>query len=188
MAELPRTSPTAGLPGIAGAGVTVVETPDCDKLLLRLSEAALLRANHALGFPVPTAPLSSSEAAGAALLWLGPDEWLMTLPAGMGAQAAARLDHALDGTHRAVVDVSHRSVVLRLRGPAARDALAAGCPIDLHPTAFPPGAVTRTVLGKAGIVLHLHGDGETFDLHVDRSFADYAWLFLANAARELNAA
>ena len=29
-------------------------------------------------------------------------------------------------------------------------------------------------------------DATRFELHVDRSFAEYAWLFLAEAARELN--
>jgi sarcosine oxidase subunit gamma len=84
-----------------------------------------------------------------------------------------------------VVDDTHRLHTLRLAGPHAADALAAGCPLDLHPRAFPPGSVARTLLGKVGITLH-RLDAIVFELHVDRSFAEYAWLFLAQAARELN--
>ena len=71
-----------------------------------------------------------------------------------------------------------------LAGARARDVLNAGCALDLHPSAFPPGAVTRTLLAKAPVVLRRPGEPEAFELWVNGSFAPYAWLFLENAARE----
>ena len=185
MAELFTSSPTTGLPAIAGAGVTVVEAPGRGKLLLRLDPAARDKASETLGFPIPTTPLTSTLADQAACLWLGPDEWLLLCPADFVEPAAETLKEALQGTHHAVVDVSHRTLTLRLAGPRVCDALAAGCPLDLHAKAFPPGSVARTLLGKVGVTLH-RLDASGFELHVDRSFAEYAWLFLAQAARELN--
>jgi sarcosine oxidase subunit gamma len=187
MPELPVASPTAGLPAIAGAGVTVSEAPAAGKLLLRLDSDARVRADRNLRVPVPIRPLSAGMNSQGACLWLGPDEWLLVVPPAQLREARTRLEPALRGTHHAIVDVSHRTLALRLTGPGVREALAAGCPLDLHPGTFPPGAVARTLLGKIGITLHLHPDGSTFDLYVDRSLAEYAWLFLAEAARELNA-
>ncbi len=185
MAELFAASPTADLAAIAGGGVTVVEAPMRGKLLLRLTPDAREKASATLGFPVPARPLASTVADQAACLWLGPDEWLLLCPADLVEPAAEALEESLAGTHHAVVEVSHRIVTLRLAGPCVTEALAAGCPLDLHSRAFPPGTVARSLLGKVGITLH-RLDADRFELHVDRSFAEYAWLFLAQAARELN--
>ena len=46
------------------------------------------------------------------------------------------------------------------------EALAAACPLDLHDSTFAVDAATRTVLGKAEIVLdRLAADGMAFDNH-----------------------
>ena len=163
----------------------MVEAPPSGKLLLRLDPDAREKAGATLGFPIPATPLTSVVADQASCLWLGPDEWLLLCPADLVEPAAEALEEALAGTHHAVVDVSHRTLTLRLAGPRACDALAAGCPLDLHARTFPPGSVARTLLGKVGVTLH-RLDATRFELHVDRSFAEYAWLFLAEAARELN--
>ncbi|HMR31479.1 MAG TPA: sarcosine oxidase subunit gamma family protein [Geminicoccaceae bacterium] len=185
MAEPFLASPTADLPAIVGTGVTVVEAPFRGKLVLRLDPAGREKASATLGFLVPARPLAATMADQAACLWLGPDEWLLLCPADLVEPAIQALDEALEGCHHAVVDVSHRIVTLRLAGPRVTTALAAGCPLDLHGRVFPSGSVARSLLGKVGITLH-RLDAERFELHVDRSFAEYAWLFLAEAARELN--
>ena len=67
-------------------------------------------------------------------------------------------------------------------GPCAADLLNAGCPQDLSLAAFPVGACSRTILGKVEIVL-LRTAETTFRVEVWRSFSDYAFAFLAQAAR-----
>jgi sarcosine oxidase subunit gamma len=100
-------------------------------------------------------------------------------------EAVARtLSAELDGLHHALVPLSHRFVGIAIHGPHAAELLAAGCPLDLHPRAFGPGTVTRTLLGKAEIVLHRPEAGSGFRLYVPRSFAPYLWAWLAAAARE----
>ena len=49
--------------------------------------------------------------------------------------------------------------------------------------AFPPGTVTRTLLGKVQVVLWRPERGG-FELWVNGSVAPYAWKFLENAALE----
>ena len=60
---------------------------------------------------------------------------------------------ALAGLHHSLVDVSHRHVAFRVAGARAADVLNSGCPLDLSPPAFPAGAATRTLLGKAEVIL-----------------------------------
>ena len=63
------------------------------------------------------------------------------------------LSAALGTVHHAVVVVSDRMTGIGVAGRRARDVLAAGCPLDLHPAVFAPGTATRTLLGKAAVVL-----------------------------------
>jgi sarcosine oxidase subunit gamma len=82
------------------------------------------------------------------------------------------------------VDVSHRNVAILVAGEGAESCLAAGCPQDLSLAAFPVGACSRTVLGKVEIVLWRTGE-RAFHVEVWRSFAEYAYAFLAEAARDV---
>jgi sarcosine oxidase, subunit gamma len=67
--------------------------------------------------------------------------------------------------------------------------LAAGCPLDLHPGVFTPGSATRTLLGKAAVILwRLDGAPSyrppSYRLECARSYAPYVESFLDLAARE----
>ncbi len=120
------------------------------KLILRGGEAIHDPAARALGGALPST-MRTATAGETELLWLGPDEWLVLTPPERAEAAAAALRDALAGLHHAVVVVSDRMTGIRLAGGRAADVLNAGCPLDLHRSAFPPGAVTRTVLAKAPV-------------------------------------
>ncbi len=128
--------------------------------------------------------MASAETGRADVLGLGPDEWLILAePDNVGA-LATELSAALGTVHHAVVVVSDRMIGIGVAGRRARDVLAAGCPLDLHPAVFAPGAATRTLLGKAAVVLRRPDPAERYELWVNGSFAPYLWLFLRNAALE----
>ena len=177
-----RLRPQNAKPGLSGplddAGRVVVPgrlllrpAVDMARLALR-GDASTLGA--AFGLALPAQPCRATEADGRSALWLGPDEWLLLAPSGtLDANAAV--------PGASVVDIGHRQVGLLLEGPGAMDALAAGCPLDLHLTAFPVGMCTRTVFGKAEIVLWRQG-AERFHLEVWRSFAAYVHGLLERAA------
>ena len=78
--------------------------------------------------------------------------------------------------------------MIRVTGPRARDLLAKGCPLDLHPSLFAKGACAQTVMAKAGVLIHAVDDGPTYDLYVLRSFAEYLWRWLEDAAQEYGVA
>jgi sarcosine oxidase subunit gamma len=154
--------------------------PPAARFIFRGGEAARTAAAMAFGIDLPTVACRLAESDGRAALWLGPDEWLLTAPNGddFGALAGA-----LSGLPHATVDVGHRNVGIEISGPEAATVLAAGCPLDLDPSAFPVGMCTRTVLGKAEIVLWRTA-ATIFRIEVWRSFAPYVWQFLDEARGE----
>jgi len=117
-----------------------------------------------------------------AALWLGPDEYLLFAPTGDAGKIAVELTTALAGIPHSLVEVSQRQVAWRLSGPDASAILNNGCPLDLDPAAFPPGMCTRTLLGKAQIVLWRQA-AEEYHLDVWRSYSDYVRELLLDAAR-----
>jgi sarcosine oxidase subunit gamma len=137
---------------------------------------------------LPSEPCTSAHKGHSDALWLGPDQWLLTCPAGETASLQSALREALAGVHGAVTDVSDAHVALRVAGPSARDVLAKGTPLDLHPRAFAPGSCPRSLLAKAAVLIHLVDNdrdrGPGFDLYVARSFAHYLWMWLEDAGRE----
>ena len=150
--------------------------------------AFMAAVGRTLDLLLPGEPNTTAGRGELAALWLGPDAWLLTLPPGQVASLIGSLRGALADVHAAITDVSDGRVALRLAGPSARDVLAKGCPLDLHPRAFATGSCAQSLLAKTSVLLHLLDDdaqrGTTFDLYVGRSFAHYLWAWLDDAGRE----
>lgn len=142
------------------------------------------KAGAVLGCVLPGAPNSVQSADERTVLWLGPDEWLVLTPPGEERALCDRLDETLQGTHAAIVDVSGNRAHLRLSGREAREVLAKGCPLDLHPRHFKAGSCAQTVLARTAILLHQLDEAPTFDLFPRRSFASYVMAWLEDAMRE----
>ncbi|MFI4880786.1 MAG: sarcosine oxidase subunit gamma [Steroidobacterales bacterium] len=162
-------------------GALVKTLPPATRFILRGGPAVRAAAEQALALEVPASPCRAALDGERAALWLGPDEWLLLASEGSAASLAPALSAALQALPHSLVDVSHRQIALTVEGPAAETLLAAGCPLDLDARAFPIGMCTRTVLGKAEIVLWRTGT-EAFRIEVWRSFAGYLCAFLAEAA------
>jgi len=158
--------------------------PPASRFTLRGLAPVMAAAGAALGLSISNVACRSGAHGQRAALWMGPDEQLILVPVTDGGAVAAQLREALGTLPHCLVDVSHRQLALEVSGPTAQTLLNAGCPLDLHPSAFPIGMCTRTVLGKADIVLWRTGP-DSFHVEVWRSFADYVARFLAEAAREL---
>jgi sarcosine oxidase subunit gamma len=121
---------------------------------------------------------------GGVVLWLGPDEFLIVTEPGAENALVATLIAALRGKRGAVVDVSDSRTIIALSGKRARDLLAKGSGIDLHPRSFAPGQCAQSFLAKVKIALHQLDDAPSYHVIVERSVAEYLFLWLADAARE----
>lgn len=161
-----------------GEGVRLSVLPPAERISLRAPAESVPALSSALGIDLPVKPKTSSGRGGRVALWLGPDEWLVIDQTGDPLTDCAKVT----ALHSAV-GISHRNVAISVSGPGAEATLGAGCPQDLSPSAFPVGACSRTILGKVEVVLLRTGE-DAFRVECWRSFSDYVWTFLVEAAAD----
>lgn len=183
--NLARRAPTVS-PIVSEASVAVTPLDPQGRLALRIKPAALAGRGTIDGFDLTGAINSrTSSQEGAAMrtaLRLGPEEWMLITAADEVDERCEAISAALAGVAHSLVDVSHRDVSFSVEGPGADVVVNAGCPIDLSERAFPAGSATRTILGKAEIVL-ARPAADSFTVTTWRSFAPYVQGFLVEATR-----
>ena len=185
-----RISPLAGYAGAfdatRGTGAELTELAFSTQLNLRLDpKGPAERVALALGAPLPSGPNTCSRAGTLTICWLGPDEWLLIGEPDQAGELAARVGGALGGEPGSIVDVSAHRTMIRLSGKHARDVLAHGCALDLHPRVFGPGQCAQTLLARAGVLLV--ADDDAWRIGVRSSFARYLASWLLDAAIEYHA-
>ena len=171
--------------GRQNPGVTVREKKLLGHLTLRgdAKDPAFAEGVHkALGLELPVA-LSLVAKGDSSLQWMGPDEWLLIVPGGQEFAAEQALRAALAGLHISVVNVSGGQQLLELSGPKVREVLMKSTSYDVHPDNFPVGKAVGTVFAKSQLVIR-HTAEDTWELLIRRSFSDYWWLWLQDAAAE----
>ncbi len=178
---------TRATPSPASAGVVACERAFLGHLNLRgdARDARFVGTVREVGgVDLPIIPNTVSEARGHIGYWLGPDEWLIVTVDEHKTILERELRAALVGLRNAVTDVTGGQTVVVVRGDRARDVLTKGCPIDLHPRAFDIGRCAQSHLAKAPILLRQVDRQPSFEIIVRRSYADYLWSWLEDAAAE----
>jgi sarcosine oxidase subunit gamma len=181
MADMPEPErPLSSIP--AGvAGVALLEAgPSAARIVLRCRPdvASLLGAASGLDFGgrINTARL----APGCAVLKLGPDEWLLIAEPEADPWLGARLGAAAGAGAVSIVDVSHARGSLVIAGPSVEAVLSSGIALPLAIEQFPVDRATRTLLGKAEVVLWRRSP-DRFHIEAGRSFMPYVAEFLSVA-------
>ncbi|MEE8245459.1 MAG: sarcosine oxidase subunit gamma family protein, partial [Pseudomonadales bacterium] len=136
----------------------------------------------AIGVSPPVEPGFVAVSGSHKVLWLGPTEWLVGMPLDEHSDTTVTLDTKLRGQHVAIVDLSDAMTLLTISGPDARLLLAKGCGLDLHPRVFGRDRCARSSLAKLGVLIHQTDELPSYDLYVDRGYADYAVRWLEQAA------
>jgi sarcosine oxidase subunit gamma len=192
MAEPQRQNPLAYEPAHGNApeaGVSLLELPLRSMVTLRGDSAGLAESvKQITGCNLPAEPCHAVMNDDHAVLWMGPDEWLVVGRPETRAELPVSLRTALGDAHAGVTEVGESMAIFGLGGPRARDLLAKGCTIDLHPRAFRAGQCVSTLLAKAQVTLHQLDDAPTFNIFVHRSFAVYLWRWILDAGLEYGVA
>lgn len=171
----------------AGADLSVAPLDAAARFVLRLRPETAVGLRSVAGFALDT-PMSTCVVDGVRTsARLGPDEWLLLDPQAQSKTLESELVALLSGRMASLVDISHQNVGIAVVGTYAREVINGGCPLDLHDSAFPPGSATRTLLGKAEIVLLRPSEKHAYRLECGRSFAPYVHGFLSQVAREFDA-
>ncbi|MBZ3905919.1 MULTISPECIES: sarcosine oxidase subunit gamma [Streptomyces] len=171
----------------SGGTIRLAELPFLTQLDVRLDAkgAAADAVGLALGLPLPLEPDTVARAGELTALWLGPDEWLLVGPPGGERELESRIREAAGEEPVSVTDVSAQRTTVLVAGTGARDLLAHGCALDLHPRAFGSGRCAQTTLARTQVVLVAReGLGAGFWILVRSSFAGYLADWLLDAATE----
>jgi sarcosine oxidase subunit gamma len=180
----PIISSSTGRPN-RHAAVTAL-TPAA-RFSLRMVPAEAAKRGAVAGFQLDL-PINTCRLAGERLCArLGPDEWLLIAPEPDDDELRQTIAGEFADSLFALVDVGHRQVAFRVDGDHAADIVNGGCPLDLDDACFPAGSATRTLLGKAEIVLIRPGPARIYHVECGRSFAPYVHGFLNEVAREFGA-
>ena len=177
MPELPRRSPLDGVL-VAGrhagpdAPVVIAERRGLSLVQVIARRGKEQAVAERLGIDPAPGRASGIEAGSA--LWLAPGAWMVVAE---GLEEGALYKSLLDELQglAAVIDQSHGRAALRVSGARARDVLAKGCRLDLHPRAFTPGMCAQSAIAQIGVLLHQVDEAPTYDLYL---FAGYALDFL----------
>lgn len=169
-------------PGVFGRNITAPGVSLTERRGMYLAQVSAFPGGEAalavavrdkLGLTLDARANRASVARDAVALWLGPQRWLIE----------AKAAFSVAGDQIAFVELDHARCVVRLSGPNARDVLAKGCQLDLHPVAFTAGACAQTTLFHTMTLIHAVADA-TFDVYVPRSFGQSFWEQLTDAAGE----
>lgn len=118
------------------------------------------------------------------VLTYAPGEWLAVSDVLTGPNLKDHLDRELSTHPLASVDLSQAFAPLRIEVAAAREVLAKSCALNLDPRTFPPGTCTRTRLAQLPVVVHCTDVGPKYDLYAGRSYLNYLFAWLSDAAVE----
>lgn len=193
----PGVSPLAGIANLGQrlgrkdgvAGVTLAEITGLAIASVTARsgqrQTLLAQVETILGLALPSQPKAVSSGAVSAV-WSGPDQWLVMFSTG-GRARVAELAGALSGL-ASVTDQSDSRAVIEVSGPQARDVLAKGVMLDLHPRAFVPGDTAVTLVAHIGVQVTMTDSAPAFQFMVPRSFCLSFWAWLISSAEEYGVA
>ena len=169
-----------------GAGVTLMPCDDLGiaTVIARKGQTAPLaeRVQALFGIALPAGP-KRVTAGKLAFIGTGPSQWLAVEQASGDPQAFAdKLKQDLAG-FASVSDQSDARAVIHVSGPAARQSLVKGLPVDLHPRVFGPGDAALTQIALIGAHIWQIDETPTYEIAVFRSLAgSFADWLIASAA------
>ena len=191
MAEPRRESPLGRAP--AAAPNRLIERPDVRVEELAFRAILVLHGRtgvprfaqgvaEVLGRPPPDTPNTFVETRfgreGAVIAWAGPEEWFVIGQEEGTSGLRVALRQAIPEADGAVVDVSSGFTLLAMEGGKARELIAAGCAVDVHPRAYGPGRCAQTLYARTGVTLLQRDATPRFEMMVRRSYAGWLWRWM----------
>jgi len=168
---------------ISGVNPVRLNESQCGHIVIRGLENDIKDVVHSqLGLLLPTEPLSCYQNDAACIRWISPDEYLVTVAENETHSTEVKLRLAVEG-HAAIVNVSGGQTLLQLAGEHAEEVLMKSTSYDVHESNLKVGKVVTTTFAHTQVVLR-RLDTNSFELVVRRSFADYVFAWIRDAAAE----
>jgi methylglutamate dehydrogenase subunit D len=176
---LERRSPLAGLKPISSTAISLGEvrgfTLTQAAVFSRDAEAAVAAVTGSL----PTTAMTAQESNGRIIFRNAPFQFWLVGPEGddVGRRLAGIC---------IVTPLSHSRTRIFVEGPAAREIMRKGMPLDFDETVFIPGMFAMTGLHHTPVLVHCVA-ANRFEIYAMRTFAASIWEWLSDAALEFTA-
>jgi sarcosine oxidase subunit gamma len=132
-----------------------------------------------LGASLPSKVGETVTVQGHAIMRTGPEQlWIV---GSENDDLAQRLSQAVVPAVGSVLPLSHSRTRLVIEGPAAREVLAKGIPIDFDANVFKISQFTLTGLHHTPVLVHRTG-ADRYEIYAMRTFAHSIWGWLIDAA------
>ncbi|MFP6759987.1 MAG: sarcosine oxidase subunit gamma family protein [Alphaproteobacteria bacterium] len=138
-----------------------------------------MKNNYGVTCPPPGRSTTSGDVT---VHWAGAEQWFVIADKFAEGALYRDLVERLAGL-ASVSDQSHGRVILLLSGAHARDVIAKGTPVDVHPREFAPGHCAVTQMAHVGVHLACVGT-DAYELSLFRGFAESFWHWLGEMAEE----
>lgn len=173
--------PVSSIERTGGVRITARENIAIIGMTARESEIASLVSafKEAYGLDLPMKP-ARIEKDGLGVVWVGRYQWLVM----SGATNLEEILRARFAGYAAIVDHTDARAVVSISGPRARDLLAKGLSIDLHPRVFAPGSAAATAILHIGVYIWQRDEEPAFELAVPRTYAGSLWRWMEHASAE----
>ena len=144
------------------------------------------RVRQEFGIELPQTP-RYERSGPVSFIWASPNQWLAMADNNESQVFEQRLRSLLTDT-ASIMDQSDGRTVIRISGPRARDALAKGVLIDLHPSAFRSGDTAISTAAYINVHFWQIDDVPTYEFAIFRSFAVAFCEWLSESSAEYGVA
>ena len=128
---------------------------------------------------LPSSLCKATTARSRLLFKTGPEQYWVVSSA--EEEVTGQLQSVVAPEVGAVTSLSHSRTRLFIEGPAARQLLSTGIALDLHSESFPVDAFALTGIHHTPVLLH-RAAPDRYELYVLRTFAEWVWEWLTDAA------
>ncbi len=128
-------------------------------------------------------PGKAGDTSSFAALPLSPGQWMLIADNANANTFGQEITEQISGLGY-VSEQSDARICIRVSGPNARDLMARGCRLDLHPSVTAKGFCAQTQMAQVGVLIHQVSDEPAYDLYVYAGFARSFWHWLTETAAQ----
>ena len=161
-------------------GILIEEIPFVGKLNLRgnaKDKNFLTDVGSILETILPTDPNTKVENSDFQVIWLSPNEWLINfLKNNKFSIIHNKFINQLNPEKTSVTDISENKTIIRLVGEKSIELLRKFMILDIEKILIDNSKVAQTIFVKIPILIirnHLKDEKQSFDIHINRSHANY---------------
>ncbi|WNC73980.1 sarcosine oxidase subunit gamma family protein [Thalassotalea psychrophila] len=162
---------------ICATGLVRLQGPGSD-------EAFLQAVKSLLGVALPTKACTASANETYRIMWLNPNEWLVSMPIEQELEILEKLITLQDNFISLTTLNTDSRVGFTLTGNEVVELMSKGCSLDMH-SKFAVNSCTVTKFAEIPVILD-HITQSKYNVYVDRGLARFLWDWLIDASVEFN--